>query len=206
MRIFLRTVRVITAPHCICECFCMRSLHISHLNCVCMYLDGSCDWMYINSSPPSAAYMRKWITSAFVQIKACSLFGAKPLSKPMLGYYQLDPWEQNSEIWIKIQNLSFTKNSSEDIVCEMTAIMFGGRWVNVYCKLHIWNLVFILRGERNRFRAMSYSLTNWGQEKMAASFIWYIFSLKIFVFWFKFHCFLFPRVQLTIWRRLHWIR
>ena len=44
-----------------------------------------------NSSPPSAAYMRRWIGSALVQIMACRLFGAKPLSKPMLGYHQLDP-------------------------------------------------------------------------------------------------------------------
>ena len=29
--------------------------------------------------------------SALVQIMACRLFGAKPLSKPMLGYCQLDP-------------------------------------------------------------------------------------------------------------------
>ena len=27
---------------------------------------------------------------------ACHLFGAKPLSKPMLGYCQLDPLEQTS--------------------------------------------------------------------------------------------------------------
>ena len=46
---------------------------------------------YINSSPPSAAYMRQWIGSALVQIMACRPFGAKPLSKQMLDYYQLDP-------------------------------------------------------------------------------------------------------------------
>ena len=45
----------------------------------------------INSSPPCAAYMRQWIGSASVQIMACRLFGAKPLSEPMLGYCQLDP-------------------------------------------------------------------------------------------------------------------
>ena len=45
----------------------------------------------LNSSPPSAAYMRQWIGSALVHIMACRLFGVKPLSKPMLGYYQLDP-------------------------------------------------------------------------------------------------------------------
>ena len=60
-----------------------------------------------NLSPPSAAYMRQWIGSALVQIMACRLFSAKPLSKPMLGYCQLDPWEKNfSEI---ITNFSFTK-------------------------------------------------------------------------------------------------
>ena len=47
----------------------------------------ACD---VNSSPPSAAYMRQWIGSALVQIMACHLFGAKPLSKPMLDYCQLD--------------------------------------------------------------------------------------------------------------------
>ena len=46
---------------------------------------------WVNSSPLSAMYMRQWIRSALVQIMACRLFGAKPLSKPMLGYCQLDP-------------------------------------------------------------------------------------------------------------------
>ena len=35
--------------------------------------------------------MRQWQRSAFVQIIACRLFGTKPLSKPLLGYCQLDP-------------------------------------------------------------------------------------------------------------------
>ena len=42
-------------------------------------------------SPPSAAYKCQWIESALVQIMACRLFGAKPLSKPTLDYYQMDP-------------------------------------------------------------------------------------------------------------------
>ena len=62
------------------------------------------------SSPPSAAYMCQWIRSALVYIMGCRLFNAKPLSKPMLGYCQLDPLEKNfSEIFIKMQNFSFTK-------------------------------------------------------------------------------------------------
>ena len=46
---------------------------------------------FVNSSPLSAAYMRQWTVSELVQIMACCLFGAKPLSKPVLGYCQLDP-------------------------------------------------------------------------------------------------------------------
>ena len=38
---------------------------------------------------PSAAYMRRWIGSP-CQIMACRLFSAKPLSKTMLCYCQLD--------------------------------------------------------------------------------------------------------------------
>ena len=45
----------------------------------------------INSSPPSATYMRRWTGSASVQIMACCLFDTKPLSNPMLHYCQLDP-------------------------------------------------------------------------------------------------------------------
>ena len=49
------------------------------------------DWFNINSSPPSAAYMRPWIGSALVQIIACCLFGTRLLSKPILSYRQLHP-------------------------------------------------------------------------------------------------------------------
>ena len=52
---------------------------------------NACPENFVNSSPPSAAYMHQWIGSALVQLMACRLFGAKPLSKQMLGYCQLDP-------------------------------------------------------------------------------------------------------------------
>ena len=40
----------------------------------------------VNSLRPSDAYMRCWTGSSLVQIMACRLFGAKPLSEPMLEY------------------------------------------------------------------------------------------------------------------------
>ena len=42
----------------------------------------------LNSLKPCAAYMRQWTNSALVQVMAYRLFGAKPLPKPMLVYYQ----------------------------------------------------------------------------------------------------------------------
>ena len=50
----------------------------------------------LNSSPPSAGYMRRWTGSVLVQIMDCRLVGAKPLSEPMLEYCQLGPCEQTS--------------------------------------------------------------------------------------------------------------
>ena len=50
----------------------------------------------INSSPPSAAYMRQWTGPSLVQVMACCLFGTKPLPEPMLAYCQLDSWERIS--------------------------------------------------------------------------------------------------------------
>ena len=64
----------------------------------------------MNASPPSAAYMRRWTGSALVQIMACRLDGAKPLSEPMLTYYQFDHRETYfNEILFEIQIFSFSK-------------------------------------------------------------------------------------------------
>ena len=69
---------------------------------------------------PHPWYMRQWTGSALVQIMACRLFGAKPLSQPMLGYCQLGT--NLSEILI--QSFSFTKmHIYASIVCEMATVL-----------------------------------------------------------------------------------
>ena len=73
----------------------------------------------VNSSPPSAAYLCQWIGSALVQIMACRLFGAKPLSEPMLEYCYLDPW--NILQWNHSQNLYI-------FVLEMHLKISLGNW------------------------------------------------------------------------------
>ena len=45
----------------------------------------------VNSLRPRDAYMHHQTRPSLVQIMACHLFGAKPLSKPMLHYCQMDP-------------------------------------------------------------------------------------------------------------------
>ena len=56
----------------------------------------------IYASPDSAAYMRHWIGWALVQIMACRLFGAKPLSKQMQGYFNETLGTYFGEILVKI--------------------------------------------------------------------------------------------------------
>ena len=71
-------------------------------------------FLYINSSPPSAAYMRQWTVWALVQVMAWRLFGAMPLPEPMLGYYQLDSWEQVS---VKFES-EFYHSHSRKCICN----------------------------------------------------------------------------------------
>ena len=97
-----------------------------------------------NSSPPSAAYMRLWIRSALVQIMACHLFGAKPLSKPgSAGLLWIEPIGTNfSEILIKIQNFSFIKMHMKMLAAKWRPFFPGGKWVK--CPVHsiicLWEL------------------------------------------------------------------
>ena len=44
-----------------------------------------------NPPVPSAVYMHWWTGSTLVQIMACRIVGAKPLSEPMLEFCSLDP-------------------------------------------------------------------------------------------------------------------
>ena len=84
----------------------------------------------INLPPPSAAYMHQWFESALVQIMAWCLFGAKQLSKPVLGNCPLDPKQQPSVNFNQITKRFSHENAFENVVCEMVAILLRGRSVN----------------------------------------------------------------------------
>ena len=75
----------------------------------------------LNSSAPSAAYVRQRIGLALVQIMACRLFGAEPLSKSVLVIVDSTP--NNKLIWNFWQNtkLFIHENTSES--CEIATIL-----------------------------------------------------------------------------------
>ena len=105
-------------------------------------LSRVCTTINVNSSPHSAAYVRRWIGSALLQIMVCRLFGTKPLSGETFRYSQeLSPGplvDRNKLQWNFNQNrkLFIHGIASEYIVCEIAAIFFffflgGGRgWAN----------------------------------------------------------------------------
>ena len=54
-----------------------------------------------------------------------NLVGDKPLSEPMLDYYQLDPYGQTS-----VKFLHFIKDSAfKNVICKMAAILSRLQWV-----------------------------------------------------------------------------
>ena len=115
-----------TGPHWIRNIVILTKFRSLILHGSCHYLNyywtrsmNEISYCVINSSPPSAAYIFQWIGSALLQIMACRLFGAKSLSKPVLGYCQLDllgnklQWNfnQNTELFIH-------EDAPENIVCK----------------------------------------------------------------------------------------
>ena len=60
-----------------------------------------------------------------VHIMVCHLFGAKPLSKPILSYCQLRPQKQTSVKFNQNIKLAIHENASENVVCELAVILPG---------------------------------------------------------------------------------
>ena len=69
---------------------------------------------------------------SLVQIMACRLVGAKPLSEPMLEYFQLNPWEQTSG-----KSYSKSMHFHSTYKPDMIEIFKQGQTIkdNITCKL-----------------------------------------------------------------------
>ena len=86
--------------------------------------------MPVNSSPPSVSYICKWIGSTLVQLMASFLFGTKQLSKPMLVYCLLDPYEQTSMKFQSKYKASHSWKCLWKYILQKAAILSRERWVN----------------------------------------------------------------------------
>ena len=80
----------------------------------------------VNSSPPSAAYMRQWIGSASVQIMAITWTNSGLMLSRHLG-------TNFSEIGIRILSFSFKKMHLKLSSAKAVTILSRGRWVNLFC-------------------------------------------------------------------------
>ena len=95
---------------------------------------------YLTHLPHSAAHMRQWTRTTLVQIMACRLFGAKPLSKPVIVNWTLEnklQWNlnQNTKLFIHDKHLKMSSSNRRPF-CPGG----GGRWLtwkmigsNFYC-------------------------------------------------------------------------
>ena len=113
----------------------------------------------LNSLRPSDAYMRQYYIPTLVQIMACRLFDAKPLSGPMLPHCQWDPKEHMSVIFYSKFKVFIHVNALEHAVLELTAIWSRTqyRW-SVYRMRSILWLLLILWCQKPAPNQMWYGL------------------------------------------------
>ena len=86
---------------------------------------------YINSSPPSAQYMRRWTGSTLVQVMSWSQETTSPCLNQCLF---IDNWTIRNKCHWQLNrnsNMFTQENAFENIVCEIAAILSRGRWVNM---------------------------------------------------------------------------
>ena len=87
----------------------------------------------------SAAHMRQWIGSPLVQITACRLFDAKPLSEPKLCYCKFRTLRNNSQWNFKSRELKWSGDWGTGTVGWLSASERGHNlegcpgWVNPDC-------------------------------------------------------------------------
>ena len=85
----------------------------------------------INSLRPSDAYMHQQIRPSLVEIMACRLVGAKPLSEPMLEYCKYSNLTNKLQSNLKRNSYIFIQeNSFENVVWKMAAILSQPQCVN----------------------------------------------------------------------------
>ena len=112
-------------------------MHICIIWLQCVKLEHRliCMKFCFNSFPPSAAYMCQWIVSALVQIM---LVAYSTPCHYLNHCWAIINWTLTDKLqWNFNQNtkLFIYKNTPENIIWEMAAILSRGKWVNI--KYHL---------------------------------------------------------------------
>ena len=82
-----------------------------------------------NSSPPTAAYMRRWTGSSLFQVMACPHARRQAITWNNADFLSIGPIGTNFNEWI--YKIFIHENPLENAVCEMAATLFRGRWVDI---------------------------------------------------------------------------
>ena len=98
-----------------------------------------------NSSPPSVAYMSHESVNC---VNIDSGNGLSPVRRQAItwtnaGLLSIGPLRTNSsKNFYSTSNIFIQEHALENVVCEMTAILFRGRWVTVYPKKYAHRFCF----------------------------------------------------------------
>ena len=87
-------------------------------------------WLFVRSEPSHCdTYMRQIIRPSFAHTITCSMVEGKPLRKPMMTWFQMEPETKNYlQFKWKCNNL-ITRNAFIDAICRMMAAMLLLRYV-----------------------------------------------------------------------------
>ena len=105
----------------------------------------------VDSSPPSAAYLRHWIGSALLQITACRLFGAEPYLDQC---WVVVNWTLTNKLqWNSIQNaiLFIQENASYETLWKTQKVLnshyatFSNNWIWILCSISYCSIIPIVK-------------------------------------------------------------
>ena len=113
---------------------------------------------------------------------ACRLFGAKPLSKPLLGYYQLDPKERTSlKLYSKYKTFHSRKCIWKCRLSEWRTFCPGKMSFNVSIRLIMDEVVhasFTSRHDKQRRHLLNFNSTAWHSSRLRAFGIGEVVNLR----------------------------
>ena len=117
----------------------------------------------VNLSHPSAAYMCQWTGPTLVQIMACRLFGAKPLSEPTQTLILNRTLRKKLQPNLNQNTKLFIHEDAFENICKRVAILSRERWwfKSQMTGNTVWFVIYRIISMAWCKNAVSPSLTHW---------------------------------------------